>query len=68
MRVTRNDKKNLNSISQFSLVSKDTFLTFLPTFWALIRKEDNLVERVFYALSEPNLKTHIDFMRFKMFY
>ena len=40
-------------------ISKDTFLTFSATFWELIRKEDEIVERVAWAISNQKKKNSL---------
>lgn len=48
-------------------ISKDSFLTYFVPFWQVIRKEDLIVERIVWALTEQK-NCRIDFVAFHLFY
>ena len=45
-------------------IHKDTFLTYCQVFWDLIRKEDEIVERVVWAFCKGDLFTLNGFKHF----
>ncbi|CAD8171974.1 unnamed protein product [Paramecium pentaurelia] len=59
------DVSEVEKIQDDISIKKDTFLTYCQVFWDLIRKEDEIVERVVWAFCKNDLMT---FTSFKHFY
>ncbi|CAD8104515.1 unnamed protein product [Paramecium primaurelia] len=59
------DVSEVEQVQDDISIRKDTFLTYCQVFWDLIRKEDEIVERVIWAFCKSDLMT---FSSFKHFY
>lgn len=59
------DVSEVEKIQDDVSIKKDTFLTYCQVFWDLVRKEDEIVERVVWAFCKSDMMT---FTSFKQFY